>query len=113
MKLYKEFATKAEAAEQAKAIDKALGLPRRGVNIGRGPHAPIPDTYVPGAVGWTETECAIIEDAGTGSACLVITEAAFALGKRDIVVDGKTVKLDLTKDVVSEKPTKYKKPEEQ
>lgn len=103
----KEYLTKALAIEQSKAIDKALGLPRKGRNVGLGPHAPIPAVYTPGAIGWTATECAIDEDPVTKTALLTLTGAAGALGKRDVVVAGKTVKLDLTVGVLATKPAKY------
>lgn len=105
---YKEYATKASAIEHSRAIDKALGMPKKGVNIGSGPHAPIPDVYTPGAIGWTATECAIDEDPVSKTALLTLTAAAVALGKRDVVVDGKTVKVDLTVGVLATKPAKYK-----
>lgn len=104
---YQEHLTKAAAIEQSKAIDKALGLPRKGRNVGPGPHAPIPDVYTPGAVGWTASECSVIEDPVSKTACLILTDAAVALGKRSVVVDGKTVSVDLAKDVLLVKPAKY------
>lgn len=105
-KWYQEHASKDGVLEQIKAIDRALGLPRKGVNIGKAPHAPVPDSYSPGAVGWTETECTLLEN-DARDVCLILTDAAVALGKLDVVVDGKTVKLDLTKDVLPAKPEKF------
>jgi hypothetical protein len=104
---YKEFATKALAAEQSAAIDKELGRPTRGTNTGKGPHALVPAVYSPGAIGWTATECAIDEDAVSGTALLTLSDAAVAIGKKDIVVNSKTVSVDMTKDLIATKPAKY------
>lgn len=105
---YKEFATKALATEQARAIDKALGLPLKGANIGEGPHVAISDVYTPGAAGWTETECDVVSDAD-GKALLTLTERAAALGRVDVDVDGKPVAID-TSGTVDTKPVIVSKP---
>jgi hypothetical protein len=70
----------------------------------------VPEIYQPGAFGWTETECQVAEDPVSKTALLTLTDAAIAIGKRDVVVDGKTVPVDLTVGVVAQKPPKYADP---
>ena len=104
---YKEFATLGAAKSQARAIDKALGLPAKGVNVGNPPHADVPDSYTAGALGWTATQCAELQDPLSESVLLVLGEEAALLGKRDVTTDdGKVVSLDLT-DALLALPEKY------
>ena len=103
---FKEYASKAEATAEIQAIDKALGNPRRPSYVGSHAAEYVPAEYVEGAIGWTKTECSI-EEAADKTALVALTEAATSLGKLDVVVDGKTVSLDFTKDVLETKPEKY------
>lgn len=107
---FKEFTTAALARRQAKAIDVALGNPRRGVNVGRGPHAQVPDAYAPGAVGWTASECDVIVH-GTGTALLVMSAAAEATHGSVAKVDGVDVTVNVRTNAKT-RPAKYKLPGE-
>jgi len=104
---YQEHPTAAIATDVRDAVDVVLGMPRKGVAIGKGPHAPIPATHSPGAVGWTEHECDVATDAQSGTALVVVTPAAVAVGVRSVLVNSKTVNVDLTVNVLNTKPAKY------
>ena len=60
------FRTLAEARKVQRALNIAGGFPKRGRNVGRGPHVVIPDEYSPGAPGWTAEAVAVL-DKGDGS----------------------------------------------
>jgi hypothetical protein len=108
---FKEYPSAAIARQQAKAIDVALGNPRRGVNVGRGPHAQVPDVYSPGAVGWTASECDVLVDASSGNALLVMSDAAEAKHGVTVRVDGVDVTVSVRANSKT-KPAKYRLPGE-
>lgn len=49
-----EYSTLAAAEEHQQALAKAAGLPRKSRPVTPGIHAPIPDTYSKGAIGWND-----------------------------------------------------------
>lgn len=60
------YATSTEAFEAADGFNHAAGLPRKGMNVGGGIHAPIPETYAEGALGWTDELVEVEEREGNG-----------------------------------------------
>ncbi len=103
---YKVYPSRVFAEDALGAIDKALNHPTKGVNVGAGPHADVPAVFAPGAVGWTATECSA-DEAPDGTILVTLTGRASALGKLAVTVAGKLVQLDLTADVVTERPVKF------
>lgn len=62
-----------------KAINRRLGIPRRGRNVGRGPHAVIGSLDAQGKrIGWTETEVDL-EETEDGQRLMPLTRRIEAL----------------------------------
>jgi hypothetical protein len=51
--------TKASVEAVQADTDTLMGYPRKGVHVGGGRHAEMPDTFIPGAPGWTEHQAAV------------------------------------------------------
>lgn len=47
--------TEAECEQVVALIDKQCGYPKRGTHVGGGIHVDMPETFTPGAPGWTAT----------------------------------------------------------
>lgn len=107
---YKEFPSRTAAQRVREAIDQELGLPKRGTNRGKPPHANVPQTYSPNAIGWTGTETGAIDQtaAGGSAVLLVLTDAAIGLGRRTVKVRGSDVSVDMTTAILATLPAKFR-----
>jgi hypothetical protein len=70
---------KKTAKEMQEKLREHFDLPKKGTNVGNGPWAEIPETYSPGAIGWTDEYVNIIEDEDGVSYRLPMDEALDAL----------------------------------
>jgi len=93
--------TDAELDDYQAAIAKAEGLPRRGVVVG-GPDY-LPQTYSPGAAGWTDRVANTIDTDTNQRALIVAPEYRKHLGKtvrvnaKDVVIPGNGALVDVTR----------------
>ena len=53
MRISKPYSTLEECQSVLNQINSYFGYPKKGTNVGNGPFPEIPETYVPGAEGWT------------------------------------------------------------
>jgi len=51
--------TKADIEATQADVDMLMDCPRRGVHVGGGIHVDMPETFTPGAPGWTEHHAAV------------------------------------------------------
>jgi hypothetical protein len=51
--------TKASVEAVQADVDTLMGYPSRGVHVGGGRHVDMPETFTPGAPGWTEHHAAV------------------------------------------------------
>lgn len=97
--------------KQKEALKVSKGFPKKNEGVlGPGRHAPIPDTYTPGAGGWDAEACNDPISAGDGTGILLVHEDDLLEDGKTVTVDSETVKIDLVKASyeISELPVKYK-----
>ena len=96
-----EQLTLEEARGLRRRISLASGLPRKAnlTRHGTGPFAVVPDTYSPGAPGWTEHTSAIRKHPDRDEYAVLLDDEAAAQDGKVVRVEGRDETVDLSSKV--------------